>query len=406
MAEYIAVISGNSELIASIVEEIRRSGPITFARFMELALYHPRLGYYMQFDAETSQAENRAERIGWTGDYYTSSDVHPVFAQSLAKQVRQVDAWLGHPDPFTVVEMGAGKGLLARDFLTDCAASAESFLNRLRYVIVERSPAMRGMQRKNLLSWLESDCLFWISGLENLGSDSIVGVMLSNELVDAFPVHRVRIDRGKPKEIFVAYENDCFDEVLQDLSTPKLKEYLDRLHLLGISLPEGYTTEINLNALAWMKEVARVLQRGLVVTIDYGHTAPDLYDPARRRGTLLCYYRHAVSENPYIRIGWQDMTSHVDFTSLAAIGEEAGLRVTGFTNQMSFLMGWGIEEAIGSLDPESDEFRSIIRLLRPEGMGRTFKLLIQHKGMEAPELDGLRFKPFFGSALAVNSVGR
>ncbi|MER3422669.1 MAG: SAM-dependent methyltransferase [Nitrospiraceae bacterium] len=400
------MISGNSQLIAAIVEEIQRSGPITFARFMELALYHPRFGYYMHFGTEAGREENGTERIGWGGDYYTSSDVHPIFARSLVKQACQVDALLSHPDPFTVVEMGAGKGLFARDFLAECAASSESFFRRLRYVILERSPAMRGVQRKNLTPWLESDHLSWTSGLGDLGSNSIVGVMLSNELVDAFPVHRIRIDRGQPKEIFVAYENARFHEILQELSTHELEQYLDRLHLFGISLPEGYTTEINLDALTWIKEVARVLQRGLVVTIDYGHTAPGLYDPARHSGTLLCYYRHAVSENPYTRIGWQDMTSHVDFTSLAAIGEEAGLRVTGFTNQMSFLMGWGIEETVGSLDPESDEFRSIIRLLRPEGMGRTFKLLMQHKGMKNPELDGLRFKPFFSSALAVTSVIR
>ncbi len=151
-----------------------------------------------------------------------------------------------------------------------------------------------------------------------------------------------------------------------------------------------------------MKDVARALGRGFVITIDYGHTAQDLYGPDRPRGTLLCYYSQMASESPYSRVGLQDMTAHVDFTSLAITGEEGGLHVTGFTNQMSFLMGLGVERMLESLEPGSSEFQSVIQLLRPEGMGRTFKILIQHKGITEPQLDGLRFKPFFGSALTLS----
>jgi SAM-dependent MidA family methyltransferase len=148
-----------------------------------------------------------------------------------------------------------------------------------------------------------------------------------------------------------------------------------------------------------MRDVARVLGRGMVITVDYGHTAGDLFGADRRTGTLLCYHRQLVSEDPYVHVGRQDMTAHVDYTALATIGEQVGLEVTGFTNQMSFLMSLGVERHLESLEPGSREFQSVVRLLRPEGMGRTFKILIQHKGMDAPELDGLRFKPFFGSAL-------
>jgi SAM-dependent MidA family methyltransferase len=153
-----------------------------------------------------------------------------------------------------------------------------------------------------------------------------------------------------------------------------------------------------------MEQVAERIDRGFVVTIDYGHTAQDLYGPDRKDGTFLCYYQQLTGDVPYLRIGQQDMTAHVDFTSLASAGAAAGLSVTGFTNQMSFLMGLGVEGMIGQLDPESPEFGAAIQLLKPEGMGRTFKILVQHRGIEQPNLDGLKFKPFFGSALTLNEA--
>jgi SAM-dependent MidA family methyltransferase len=135
------------------------------------------------------------------------------------------------------------------------------------------------------------------------------------------------------------------------------------------------------------------------MTIDYGHLAHDLYGPERKKGTLLCYYHHMASDDPYRRVGLQDMTAHVDFSTLAAVGEAEDLHVTGFTNQMSFLTSLGVERVLESLEPGSAEFQSVLQLLRPNGMGSTFKILIQHKGMEKPELDGLRFKPFFQAAI-------
>jgi SAM-dependent MidA family methyltransferase len=392
---------GHPELVAAIAAEIHSSGPITFARFMELALYHPLLGYYTRTTDSNGEERTAEHRIGWDGDFYTSSDVHPVLARALARQVLQVDELLGRPDPFMVVEMGAGKGLLARDFLAASEKESVSFFNRLRYLLIERSPAMKASQRANLAPWLKfPDRVSWLDSLEELGSGSLVGVMLSNELVDAFPVHRITIEGGEPKEIFVDYQDERFCERLQALSTAALSEYLQRLAQWEITLPEGYQTEINLHAIAWMKQVARTLARGVVITIDYGHTARDLYGPDRHRGTFLCYHQQMTSETPYEQVGLQDMTAHVDFTSLATAGEEAGLHETGFTNQMSFLMGLGVEQLIESLEPGSAEFQSVVQLLRPEGMGRTFKILIQHKGMDQLELDGLRFKPFFGDVLS------
>ncbi|MGH7146428.1 MAG: class I SAM-dependent methyltransferase [Nitrospiraceae bacterium] len=391
---------GHAGTVSVILADIRSSGPITFARFMEHALYHPEFGYYTR---PTDAAGE--DRIGWDGDYYTSFDVHPILAQALARQVRQIDEQLGSPDPFTVVEMGPGKGLLARDFLAACEKDSPTLFARLRYVLIERSPAMIAEQRRVLAPWLVFGNVSWLNSLSELTTDSLTGVVLSNELVDAFPVHRIRIAQGEPREVYVDEAGGRFVERLGPLSTPDLSAYLRRLAAMDITLPEGYTTEINLEAMAWMREVARVLGRGMALTIDYGHTAQDRYGPARSRGTLLCYWKQLTSEDPLTRVGLQDLTAHVDFTTLVAVGEKAGLHLTGFTNQMSFLMSLGVEQALERLEPGSKEFQSIVQLLRPDGMGRTFKVLIQHKGLPTPALDGLQFKPFFGSALAAGANG-
>ena len=388
---------GHPELVAAISSEITGNGPIPFVRFMELALYHPQYGYYMRQPDGTDH-----ERIGWSGDFYTSSDVHPILGRALAAQARQMDELLGRPTPFTIVEMGAGKGLLARDCLAAIQAMQDDFASRVRYVLIERSPTMQALQRQNLSPWLNQPGLVtWIEGLDALAPQSVAGLFFSNELVDAFPVHRIQMVASQARELFVDYRDGSFEECLKPLSTPALDHYLQKLNP---TWPDGYRAEVNLQALEWMEQVAQRIDRGFVLTIDYGHTAQDLYGPDRKNGTFLCYYQQLTGDVPYVRIGQQDMTAHVDFTSLATVGAAAGLTVTGFTNQMSFLMGLGVEDMIGQLDPESPEFGAAIHLLKPDGMGRTFKILVQHRGVEQPDLDGLKFKPFFGSALTLNEA--
>ena len=363
---------------------------------MDLALYHPQYGYYVRpVDAPTQ------ERIGWSGDFYTSSDVHPILGQALAKQAQQLDACLGHPHPFTVVEMGAGKGLLARDFLTACRNAPANLGERLRYVLIERSASMRAIQQHSVAPWVgQAGRVAWLDRLEDLPPNSVTGLFFSNELVDAFPVHRLAVIDGHVQEVYVDCCDDRFSEVYRPLSD-ELSAYLREA---AISLPNGYRTEINLHAVRWMNQVAHAMARGAVLTIDYGHTTEDLYGPDRKNGTFLCYYHQTTSEDAYDRVGEQDMTAHVDFTALAQTGQLAGLDVTGFTNQMSFLIGLGAEQLLESLQPESAEFYAAIHLLRPDGMGRTFKVLVQHKGMAKPELDGLKFQPFFGSILTARSA--
>jgi SAM-dependent MidA family methyltransferase len=347
-------------------------------------------------------AQPGSERIGWSGDFYTSSDVHPILGQALARQAQQLDSLLGHPAPFTVIEMGAGKGLLARDFLQAADQSAD-FRSRLRYVLVERSPAMRQLQAHHLRPWAaRPGVVAWVEDLRSLPPASVVGLLFSNELPDAFPVHRIEMRDGDAREIFVRYADGRFIEELQPVTDAALAAHLAQLNL---GLPDGSRAEVNLQALTWMEAVARAIDRGVAITIDYGHTTQDLYNADRSDGTLLCYYSQLTSENPYERVGEQDMTSHVDFSSLAAVGEAHGLHVTGYTNQLSFLMGLGVEDMIGRLEPESPEFRAAIHLLRPDGMGTTFKVLVQHKGIAKPRLDGLHYKPFFGEALALPAAG-
>jgi SAM-dependent MidA family methyltransferase len=392
------VTTGHPELIAAISSEIIRHGPIPFVRFMELSLYHPQYGYYMRQPASADK-----ERIGWSGDFYTSSDVCPILGRALAAQARQMDELLGEPTPFTIVEMGAGKGLLARDCLAAIQDEQDDFASRVRYVLIERSPVMRELQCRNLAPWMSRPGLVtWVEGLDGLAPQSVTGLFFSNELVDAFPVHRIQVTTGQTEEVCVDYRDGGFVSCLKPLSTVTLAQYLLRLNA---TWPEGYRTEVNLHALDWMEQVAQRMDRGFVVTIDYGHTAQDLYGAERKEGTFLCYFQQQTSEDPFIRVGEQDMTAHVDFSSLATVGETQGLHVTGFTNQMSFLMGLGIEEMIGSLEQESPAFYAAIHLLKPDGMGSTFKVLVQHKGIDRPELDGLKFKPFFGSALAVGANG-
>ncbi|HEY6084462.1 MAG TPA: class I SAM-dependent methyltransferase, partial [Nitrospira sp.] len=229
--------------------------------------------------------------------------------------------------------------------------------------------------------------------------ESVTGLMFSNELPDAFPVHRLQITGSQAQEVFVDYQDGRFVERLGPLSESRLREYFERM---GIRFPDGYRTEVNLLALDWIQQVAAGLHRGVVITIDYGHAAHDLYGPERSKGTLLCYRSQMTSEDPYLLVGQQDMTTHVDFTSLATAGEEAGLSVTGFTNQMSFLMGLGVEDLFNRLQPESPQFYAALHLMKPEGMGGTFKILVQHKGIERPDLDGLTYKPFFGSAMSLH----
>ncbi|MFQ5508161.1 MAG: class I SAM-dependent methyltransferase [Leptospirillia bacterium] len=374
---------GPEHLKNLIREEIESSGPIPFSRFMEMALYTPKIGYYT----------GPRVKIGKQGDFFTSLDVHPVFGRLIGAQVIEMARELGDA-PFTVVEMGAGKGLLAYDILRTVQEADAALFDRLHYAIVEISPDLVSRQQTLLEAF--SGQLSWHADLARLGDarGPVTGVFVSNELLDSLPHHQVIQTGSGLKEVFVGCKGERFVE-LYGPPGAGLSDYLARL---GIELPEGYRTELNLRALDWTRQVAERLDKGYVLTIDYGYPAEVYYRPDRKTGTFLCYHGHKVSEDPYARVGQQDMTAHVDFTSVARAGAEVGLVAAGFTDQAHFLVGLGISGLMQQVlerdggDPQhSDEFCAMRRLVDPNGMGKAFKVLLQAKSAPSGNLSGFHF---------------
>jgi SAM-dependent MidA family methyltransferase len=361
-----------------IADEIQEQGPRSFARFMEICLYHPQYGYY---------SSGRASR-GREGDYYTSPTVHHVFGALVGKQMAQMWRVLG-TGPFEIVEMGGGEGYLCLDVLDYLQEYEPQFYDLLRYRMVEISPVYVEKQQGLLSSHRAK--MTWDSTADVEGM-KVKGCFLSNELIDAFPVHRVMVEGGELKEIYVDLYKGELREVLKNLSTPEIEAYFTDV---GITLTEGQRAEVNLEALQWLHGVSQGLERGFVITIDYGYPAQELFSSHRRDGTFTCYRGHRALSDPYIHLGLQDMTSHVDFTSLILCGEGCGLELTGVVPQYRFFLALGIlEEAARAGEGKGswkgmDERLTLKNLILPGGMGEIFKVLIQHKGIERPHLDGL-----------------
>ena len=367
--------NGSPELVELIRHRIEASDGITFAEYMALALYQPDHGYYM----------TPRTRIGKEGDFFTSSSVHALFGRLVARQLHQMWELLGG-GAFVVAEQGAGEGHLALDILNAVAEEFPDFYDQLRYMLVEVSPDNRRRQQALLAE--HGDRTTW-SAFEELAG--FQGCFLSTELVDAFPVHLVERRGDELQEVYVVWTENGFAEELRPPSTGLVDEYFRRL---GTQPGDGCRAEVNLAALDWMRRVAGLLQRGFVMTIDYGHPTVELYAPHRRNGTLMCYHRHCANEEPYQRVGCQDITAHVDFTSLQKVGEEVGLMPLYFGEQYRFLMGLGfVEELVALQAREPDPQRAqalrltLKNLILPDGgMGETFKVLVQGKGVGVPGL--------------------
>jgi SAM-dependent MidA family methyltransferase len=367
-----------------ILSQIREKGPVPFSQFMEWCLYHPRGGYY----------QSGRTRIGKAGDYYTNPCVHPLFGGMIAKQLTQMAEILG-AETFEVVEMGGAKGYLCQDILQWSKEKEPLFYRQIKYTLLETALPFLEEQKERLQAWEKEGKVLWMDPEEFAGGRiQQAGCFLSNELVDAFPVHRVVFDQGRLKEIYVSQEDGQLEEKWGEISDPRIADYVESM---GILLEEGQKAEVNLKSLEWMEKINQSLKKGFVLTIDYGYPSEELYAPHRSEGTLLCYYQNQTSYHPYERVGEQDMTSHVNFTSLIRKGEEIGLRFTGLVPQYRFLMGVGILQEMESLAgglSETEGLRlrlSLKHLIEPEaGMGEVFKVLIQHKGIDQPQLDGLR----------------
>jgi SAM-dependent MidA family methyltransferase len=363
-------------LRALIRGEIAATGPISFARFMALALLHPDHGYYATRPA-----------IGRHGDYVTAPELHAAFGACLAQQAAELWRAVGQPAPFTLLEWGAGTGALARD-LIGAAARDAPFAAALDYAIHEVSPALAASQAATLAA----------AGLTTRWTSApapAVGLVLANEVLDALPVHRLTVRDGYLYELLVDWRDDGFVEVPGPLTTPALTDYLADG---GVRLVEGQVAEINLGALAWLDAVASTLERGAIIVIDYGDTTAELYGPRRRQGTLQCYYRQTVNDDPFQRVGQQDITAHVDFGALMRRATRHGLTVAGLTTQGAFLAGLGLDEELLDLQarlPAVDyvtQRQRIADLIRPDRLGR-FKVLLLTRGLPADlPLAGLRLR--------------
>ncbi|MDB9304463.1 class I SAM-dependent methyltransferase [Nodularia spumigena CS-591/12] len=357
---------------------------ITFAEFMDLALYHPEHGYY----------SSHAVKIGFQGsDFFTSPHLGAGFGELLAEQFWQMWDILARPVPFSLVEMGAGQGLLAMHILNYSGLHYPDFFAALDYVIVEKSPGFQQEQQQRLQDF----SVRWCS-LEDIPTDSITGCFFSNELVDALPVHQFILTDGKMHEVYVTTGKDdsepLFLEVTGELSTPELQKYLDlvEIDLTARGYEDGYRSEINLAAGDWLSIVADRLHRGYVLTIDYGYQADRYYNPRRSQGSLQCYYNHRHHDNPYINVGMQDITAHVDFTALERWGDRFKLEKIGFIQQGLFLMALGLGERLSAISHQELPLSQLLQrrealhqLIDPTELGN-FGVLIQSKGLQQTEI--------------------
>jgi SAM-dependent MidA family methyltransferase len=299
-------------------ERIAREGPLSFRDVMDTALYHPELGYY-----------SNVRGFGAAGDFITSPELHPVFGQLLSRQALDVWQHLGRPRPFRILEIGAGSGVLAQALLANVPEAS--------YGIDEPSPALRHVQQTRLaglpVTW------------DELESPHLV---IANEVLDALPVHLVTVRDGHLRERLV----DANLDWVEADAPHEIHAYFDRLGLLP---PEGAITEVNLGLEPWVRRLAERMTHGLALILDYGYPAEAFF--ARPRGTLLTYYRHTLGSDPLSRLGLQDISVNVDFTTLASAAHAAGLQVIGITSQRALLRNLGI----GTLAPA---------LVDPNGLGR------------------------------------
>jgi SAM-dependent MidA family methyltransferase len=355
-------VGQDEELAGRIRAGIERDGPMTFARFMELALYDPLGGYYRA----------AAARPGRGGDFLTAPETHPIFGATLARGLTEVWQQLGRPEPFVLREYGAGTGTLALTILAGLERDRSPLAGRLRYEPVEVEPRQLETIAARLAAAGQADRLVH----PETSGRPIHGVVFANEVLDALPTHRVIGRDNRLREVFVDSRDGHFVDIEGDPSTPALA---DRLQAEGISLVDGQRAEVCLALERWIAVTAAGLARGLLLLIDYGYPAAELYDPIRRgEGTLRAYLRQRVHDDPYRHVGRQDLTAHVDVSAVERAAQGAGLSHVGTTTQAEFLVGLGIQDLLQAIqaDPTTtvEDYlavrSSLMRLLDPGAMGR------------------------------------
>ena len=366
------------ELVEIIRAVIERAGRITFARFMELAVGHPEFGYYASGEV----------RAAFSGDFLTAPETHAIFGQTIARQIDECWRRMGSPDSFTIREDGAGRGTLGLDILSELH---DRFPDLYRIVTYELADLNANRVEEGLARLTENG---FGDHVRAATGEPFAGVLLANELLDAFPVHRLIQERGELREMYVAFKDGWFIDEIGPLSDPELVTLLS-----GIALQEGQRAEVSPQAIAWSRGIGKQLSSGYAILIDYGYPASELYNDIHFEGTLKGYSRHDVTEDPYFRVGNQDLTAHVNFTAVSAAAQAGGCVELGLTNQAYFLAGLGIEQVLLQLqksDVTPHEYvlarDAVLHLIDPGGLGR-FRVLLLGKNVETdPPLRGFSFR--------------
>ncbi|MFO7592870.1 MAG: SAM-dependent methyltransferase [Pseudomonadota bacterium] len=361
----------HSERLADHIRQViaAAGGRIGFDRFMELALYAPGLGYYSA----------GSQKFGEAGDFVTAPEISPLFSHCLAQQCAEVLKGIGGGD---ILEFGAGSGVMAADILLE--------LERLdslpeHYFILELSADLRRRQQQSLAEKAPqlAGRVVWLDALPETG---FCGVVLANEVLDAMPVHRFRVHNGEPRELCVVRDGDGF--ALEERGPEgALAKRINQLQE-QFALPDGYTSEINLRAEEWVHSLSEFLEKGAAFLIDYGFPRSEFYHPQRSSGTLMCHYRHRAHDDALILLGLQDITAHVDFTSVGEAALAAGLAVRGYTSQANFLIANGLTERLanagGTIKEQLSLSARVKRLTMPGEMGELFKVMALTRGWEGP----------------------
>ncbi|MCX7121469.1 MAG: SAM-dependent methyltransferase [Gammaproteobacteria bacterium] len=355
----------SDQLLSQIIAEIKANQSISFARYMELALYAPKFGYY----------RNPLQKLGAKGDFVTAPEISPLFSYCLANQCAEILRELKQGD---ILEFGAGTGSMAADILI-----ALKKQNQLpdHYYILELSATLKSTQRATIEKKIP-DCLERVIWLNELPSEKIQGVILANEVLDAMPVNLFKISTGINECAVTLDENN---KLALCLSEKENSELICAVEKYDIEFPENYLSEINLYLPGWIKSIADSLSRGAILLIDYGFPRHEYYHPDRTQGTLMCHYQHHSHTNPLIYAGIQDITAHVDFTAAAESAENNNLNVAGFANQAAFLLNCDLLSFIDNTLDEKNRFNQnlqIKKLTSPNEMGELFKVMALTKNYD------------------------
>lgn len=351
--------------LATIIQnKIESEGPISFRDFMGMALYYPGLGYYT----------SGKERIGKSGDYFTSPSSNNLLGECIAKQLVEMWEILGK-DQFAVVEYGAGDGSLSTQILSWLRDNSKLFRHISYYIVEKRSTVSN-----------QKDFIHKIIRVDDVNEiPPVIGCILSNELVDNFPVHRI-VNRNGLYELRVNYSGDGFTELLVPLGED-LKNHIEKY---AIEIPESAGVEICTEMSSWVSEISHILKRGFVLTIDYGDSGERLTQSCDGNGTIHCYHKHSINRDPFANIGDQDITADVNFSVLAAMGKTVGLEYTGFTTQSEFMIALGLNNRMNTPDVLDEDHANRILDFMVQ-MSRKLKVFIQHKGVNHPMISGLLF---------------